>query len=70
MPFIWVEMLEGRTIDQRRQFVKAVTRAAVDYLGAEPKKVRIRFAEIKPQDLARNGVLVVDEGDRNPGASS
>ncbi len=67
MPFISVEILEGRSIDQRRQFAREVTRAAVDCLGAKPEKVRVRFVELKPHDLARNGVLVLDE---NPGATA
>lgn len=61
MPFIRVEILEGRTIDQRRRFVEAVTRAAVECLEAKPERVRILFEELKPEDLARGGVLVCDD---------
>lgn len=61
MPFIRVEILEGRTIDQRRRFVEAVTRAAVECLEAKPERVRVRFEELKPEDLARGGVLVLDD---------
>lgn len=61
VPFIRVEILEGRTMDQRRRFVEAVTRAAVDCLEAKPERVRILFEQLKPEDLARNGVLVIDD---------
>jgi 4-oxalocrotonate tautomerase len=55
MPFITVEVGEGRTLDQRRAFVAAVTEAAVEHLDATPDAVRIRMTEIGPYDLARGG---------------
>lgn len=61
MPFIKVEILEGRTKEQRADFAAQVTRAAVDCLGAQPERVRIRFIEMSPDDLARGGYLVSDE---------
>jgi 4-oxalocrotonate tautomerase len=61
MPFVSVEILEGRTREQRRAFAEAVTEAAVKSLGAQREKVRVRFIELHPDDLARGGVLVSDE---------
>lgn len=58
MPFINVEILKGRSIDQRQDFAAAVTKAAVDHLGAESSRVRIRFSEITSDDLARGGYLL------------
>jgi 4-oxalocrotonate tautomerase len=61
MPFITVEILKGRTLDQRREFAAAVTQAAVEILATAPDKVRIRFLEIDSTELARAGRLVCDE---------
>lgn len=47
MPSINVELFKGRSIEQKRQFVAAVTDAAVCHLGATPEMVRIRFLELK-----------------------
>ena len=60
MPNITVELLSGRTLDQRREFAEAVTAAAVDVLKAKREAVRIRFAEIEKQDVANGGVLESD----------
>ena len=61
MPFISVEILEGRTREQRREFAEAVTEAAIKSLGAQRERVRIRFIDLHPDDLARGGVLMSDE---------
>ena len=61
MPNITVEIFEGRTLDQRRQFVKGITQAAVDAFGITPDGVRITFFEIGKQDLARGGELFSDK---------
>ena len=58
MPNITVEMLSGRTIGQRREFVEAVTEAAVAILKAKRASVRIRFDEIEKSDVANGGTLV------------
>ncbi|WP_344204439.1 tautomerase family protein, partial [Aeromicrobium alkaliterrae] len=64
MPFIWVELAEGRSLEQRRSFAKAVTQAAVVHLGAPTERVAIRFLDILPTDFARGGVLTVDAQSR------
>jgi 4-oxalocrotonate tautomerase len=57
MPNITVELLSGRTMDQRREFAEAVTEAAVSILKAKRPAVRIRFDEIEKSDVANGGVL-------------
>ncbi|GIH92010.1 hypothetical protein Psi01_26400 [Planobispora siamensis] len=61
MPNITVELLSGRTLDQRREFVAAVTDAAVDVLKARREAVRIVFTEIEKSDVANGGVLESDK---------
>ena len=57
MPNITVELLSGRTIEQRREFVEAVTDAAITILKARRESVRIRFDEIEKSDVANGGVI-------------
>jgi 4-oxalocrotonate tautomerase len=64
MPNITVELLRGRSIDQRRAFVEAVTAQAVDILGARRQDVRIVFTEITGDDVANGGVLASDDASR------
>ncbi|GAA0589529.1 4-oxalocrotonate tautomerase [Kribbella sandramycini] len=61
MPNISVELLSGRTLDQRREFVTAVTDAAIEILNAKREAVRIVFTEIEKSDVANGGTLVSDE---------
>lgn len=61
MPNITVELLSGRSLDQRREFAQAVTTAAVDILKARREAVRIRFDEIEKSDVANGGILESDK---------
>lgn len=57
MPTIRVEMFEGRTLEQKKEFVKALTEAAVKTLGSKPEGVDVLLYEIKKTDWATGGVL-------------
>ena len=64
MPNITVELLRGRTVEQRRDFAKAVADSAVEILGARRQDVRIVFTEITGDDVANGGVLASDDASR------
>ncbi|TDD64552.1 4-oxalocrotonate tautomerase [Jiangella aurantiaca] len=65
MPSITVQMLRGRTVEQKRAFAAAVTAAAVAELGARPGDVRIAFEHIEPDDVANGGVLASEDASRS-----
>jgi 4-oxalocrotonate tautomerase len=56
MPTIRVEMLEGRTPEQKTALVKALTQTVVDSLGSKPESVDILLYDIARQDWATGGV--------------
>lgn len=60
MPIVQIEMLEGRTTDQKREMAKGVTEAIVKALNVSPDAVRIIIREMKREDYAVAGVLQVD----------
>jgi 4-oxalocrotonate tautomerase len=64
MPNITVELLRGRTLDQRRAFAKAVADSAVELLGARRQDVRMVFTEITPDIVANGGVLASEDDSR------
>ncbi len=64
MPNIRVELLRGRTVDQRRDFAERVTQAAVEALGARQPDVRILFEEIDADHIANGGVLASEDASR------
>ncbi|MCO8276181.1 tautomerase family protein [Actinoplanes sp. TRM 88003] len=64
MPNITVELLAGRTVEQRKAFARAVTDHAVEILGARPQDVRMVFTEITPDTVANGGVLASEDDSR------
>ena len=60
MPYIVVELLEGRSIEQKRACAKAITDAIVTHLKATPESTHILFHELKREDLAHGGKLHAD----------
>lgn len=57
MPTIRVEMFEGRTPEQKKEFVKAVTEVAVRTLGTSAEAVDVILFDIKKTEWASGGVL-------------
>ena len=57
MPTIRVEMFEGRSPEQKKEFVQALTEAAVKTLGTSPEAVDVLLFEIKKSDWASGGVF-------------
>jgi len=61
MPIIQVNLLEGRTVDQKRKFVTDVTEAVVKSLNVKPDTVRIIIHEMAKHQYAIAGILVSDK---------
>jgi 4-oxalocrotonate tautomerase len=60
MPMIRVELLEGRTVEQKREFAEVVTREAVRILRCTPDVVDIVFVPVAREDWAIGGRLTSD----------
>ncbi|MDD4858693.1 MAG: 2-hydroxymuconate tautomerase family protein [Dehalococcoidales bacterium] len=56
MPFITVDMYEGRTIEQKRQLVKDLTEATMK-LGVPASHVQILIRDIPKHNWANAGKL-------------
>ncbi len=57
MPMIRVELLEGRTPEQKKKLVSALTQAVVESLGSKPESVDVILCDVKRSDWATGGVL-------------
>ena len=57
MPTIRVELFEGRTPEQKKNLVKAITQACVETLGSSADSVDVLLFDIKPSDWATGGEL-------------
>lgn len=57
MPIYRVEMLEGRTSEQKKKLAEAITRVSVEILGGQPDSVNVVISEIKRENWATGGKL-------------
>jgi 4-oxalocrotonate tautomerase len=60
VPIVQVEMLEGRTVEQKRELAKLVTEAIVKSLQVPPTAVTIIIRDMANYNLASGGVLRAD----------
>ena len=57
MPTIRVEMFEGRTPEQKKNLVHALTQACVETLGSKAESVDVILFDIRKSDWATGGEL-------------
>ena len=57
MPTIRVELMEGRTPEQKKNLVKALTEAVVETLGSKPESVDVVLYDIQRGNWATGGQL-------------
>jgi 4-oxalocrotonate tautomerase len=57
LPVITVKMAKGRTIEQKQQFVEAITNEAVKTLNVKEEWVTVIFDEYDRENWASNGQL-------------
>jgi 4-oxalocrotonate tautomerase len=60
MPVVTVELLEGRTPEQKRRLVRAITDAMVEHAGARPDALHVILHEVARENWGRGGVLTAD----------
>ena len=61
MPVIHVSILEGRSLETKREYVKALTDASVKCLECTPENVSIVLSDMPFEHYARGGKLKKDE---------
>lgn len=57
MPIVQIEILEGRTVEQKKAMVEKVTEAIVDSLGVSAEAVSIIIRDMPRTDFAKGGKL-------------
>jgi 4-oxalocrotonate tautomerase len=63
MPVIHVHLYEGRTLEQKRKLVLAMTEAVVKSVDVKPEAVHILLHDIPKNNSAVGGVLRSDKKD-------
>ncbi|MGQ0698982.1 MAG: 2-hydroxymuconate tautomerase [Panacagrimonas sp.] len=60
MPIIQFNLMEGRTIEQKRRLAEKVTDTVVEVLGVKRESVRILIHEMGLYDFSVGGVTAAD----------
>jgi 4-oxalocrotonate tautomerase len=61
MPLIEIHLLEGRTDEQKKALLAAVTTAVHESIGAPLEAIRVWVQEISPKEYMAAGVLAADK---------
>ncbi len=57
MPYVTVEMMEGRDLARKKVLIQKVTDAVSDALSVEKEQVVVFIKEIKRENFGRGGVM-------------
>lgn len=60
MPYVIVELFEGRTIEQKRAAARAITDAIVTHLNTTAEATHVLFHDLKRENVAHAGKLASD----------
>jgi 4-oxalocrotonate tautomerase len=61
MPIIRVEMLRGRTREQKRALVKELTETFIRCCGGKPEALQIVIVDVAKEDWGSGGALMADK---------
>lgn len=61
MPILQIEIIKGRTVEQKREMAKKVTEAVSETLNCPKEAVSIIIREMDTENYAHAGKLRVDE---------
>ena len=61
MPIVTVDMIKGRTVDQKRKLAKDITDLLVSNLNVKPEVVSVVYNEYEKENWASAGTLYCDK---------
>ena len=60
MPIVTIELIEGRSIDQKREMAKKITETIVEITKIPKDAVEIIFYDMKKENYSKGGLLAID----------
>lgn len=60
MPVVIVELWEGRTADQKRKLVSAITKAMVECVGSSPEHLHVIIHDVPKDGWGRDGKMATE----------
>lgn len=64
MPVVTVQMWSGRTVEQKRRLVRAITEAMIEHAACKPDHLHVIIQDVPKDSWGRAGVLGVDEKEK------
>ena len=64
MAVVIVEMWQGRTVEQKRKLVEAITTAMKEHCGAGTEPLHVIIHEVSRDNWGRNGKLSLDDNNK------
>lgn len=61
MPIVNIKIAEGRTVEQKREMVKAVTTAIAKSINVPETAIWISIEDLKLENLGQGGELRIDK---------
>ena len=61
MPIVEIKLIEGRTVDQKREMAQAITQEICRIAQVPPERVIINFVDMKKENIANAGKLKSDD---------
>lgn len=58
MPILQIQLIEGRSDEQKEKLIKEVTDACVSAIDCTPESVRILLSDVSTQHFGVNGMSV------------
>ena len=60
MPVVTIETWEGRTVEQKRRLVEAITDAMVEHFGSNPERTHVIIYDVPKANWGRSRQLGID----------
>jgi 4-oxalocrotonate tautomerase len=61
MPIVNIHLMEGRSVEQKRELVDKVTKAVCESINVAPEQVRIILSDMSKNDFSIAGKLIADK---------
>ncbi|AEE14899.1 4-oxalocrotonate tautomerase [Thermodesulfobium narugense DSM 14796] len=61
MPIVTIELLEGRSKEQKKQIAKDITETLIKNANVKPEAITILFHDLKADDIAKGGKLLSEK---------
>jgi 4-oxalocrotonate tautomerase len=61
MPIVTIELIEGRTVDQKREIAKQITETIKNITNAPEDVIEVIFHDLKKENYSKGGKLFIDK---------